>query len=432
MAPAVRGRNIREVKMKKWISFLIASFLCLFALPRMTAFAAAEGTLSVRNQDVSVTLSIPEGKTQAITALHVRLLVSADSGEIEKPSFRFAGTIPSSIKDVEITNKGGQYVVDLVLAGKKGQDIFVGSAQATIGTLSLYAGSSSSSASVKFAAEPGEGSKKPSVSYTGSEEYGVRYAVLTDAQPVTVRLSGSVRPSIPGTNPPGTNPPGTDPPGTGTPGTDLPGTDPSKPETESFDKAAVPKLTLSVKTGQRRITYKWKKAAGSDGYQIYQYDTKTKKYKRLKTIFDGKTVSYSRNMEYATDYTFKLRAFQTNADGSRTYGKFSKGMKVTTAPAKVTSLKLGKQKAKKTQKTIRITAAWKKVARADGYQIFRSTKKNGTYTRIKTLTNAKTVKYSGISQKRGRKYYYKVRAFAVGADGKRKYGNYSSVKYVKS
>ncbi len=69
---------------------------------------------------------------------------------------------------------------------------------------------------------------------------------------------------------------------------------------------------------------------------------------------------------------------------------------------------------------------------ADGYQIYKSTKKNGTYTRVKTVKNAKTAKYADTSQKQGKTCYYKVRAYVTGTDGKRVYGSFSSVKKLKA
>ena len=71
---------------------------------------------------------------------------------------------------------------------------------------------------------------------------------------------------------------------------------------------------------------------------------------------------------------------------------------------------------------------WTKVKGAQGYQICRSTSKNGTYTRIRTLENATSYKNARLSK--GKTYYYKVRAYRV-VNGKKVYGTYSAVKSVK-
>jgi fibronectin type 3 domain-containing protein len=48
---------------------------------------------------------------------------------------------------------------------------------------------------------------------------------------------------------------------------------------------------------------------------------------------------------------------------------------------------------------------------ATGYRVFRSTSKNGTYTRIKSITSASTNSYADTSVTAGKTYYYKVRAY---------------------
>ena len=87
-------------------------------------------------------------------------------------------------------------------------------------------------------------------------------------------------------------------------------------------------------------------------------------------------------------------------------------------PGKVSlKVKSGKRKA---------VLSWKKTSKAKGYVVYRSTKKNGTYKKIRTLKNAKTLKYTNTKLKKGRTYYYKVCAY--NSTGK---GPMSSPKKVK-
>ena len=62
---------------------------------------------------------------------------------------------------------------------------------------------------------------------------------------------------------------------------------------------------------------------------------------------------------------------------------------------------------KKSDKTAVIK--WKKIKGAQKYQIFRATSKSGTYTRIATVSS-KSLSYKDKNLKKGKKYYYKVRA----------------------
>lgn len=86
-------------------------------------------------------------------------------------------------------------------------------------------------------------------------------------------------------------------------------------------------------------------------------------------------------------------------------------------PAKVKSLKVSSAG----YNSLKIS--WKKAKRAKGYQIYRATKKNGKYKKIKTIKKAKTVSWTNKKLKTGKRYYYKVRAIR----GSRK-GSFSTKK----
>lgn len=77
----------------------------------------------------------------------------------------------------------------------------------------------------------------------------------------------------------------------------------------------------------------------------------------------------------------------------------------------------------------KVTLRWKKKAGVSGYQIYRKTG-SGSYTLAKTINKAKTVKWTDRSVKRGKSYYYKIRAYRV-ESGIISYSKFSSVKKVK-
>jgi fibronectin type 3 domain-containing protein len=79
----------------------------------------------------------------------------------------------------------------------------------------------------------------------------------------------------------------------------------------------------------------------------------------------------------------------------------------------------------------KVTVKWSKLNRATGYEIYRAESKNGSYKKIATVKKASTVSYTDTkSLKKGKTYYYKVRAY-VKVNGKTYYSDYSSVKSVK-
>lgn len=78
-------------------------------------------------------------------------------------------------------------------------------------------------------------------------------------------------------------------------------------------------------------------------------------------------------------------------------------IKAATSPQKVTAVK-----AKRVKSKVKLT--WKKVKGADGYEIYRATSKKGKYQKIKTLKKGTIVSYTDGKAKKGKTYYYKVRA----------------------
>lgn len=87
---------------------------------------------------------------------------------------------------------------------------------------------------------------------------------------------------------------------------------------------------------------------------------------------------------------------------------------------KVSSLKLK-------QKKRTMTASWKKLTRAKGYQICYSTSKKWKNKKLKLLTKNKAV-IKNLKKKKT--YYFRVRAYRL--EGTKKvYGAWSSVKKIK-
>lgn len=195
-------------------------------------------------------------------------------------------------------------------------------------------------------------------------------------------------------------------------------TDPS-PLTAPTLKAA------SVAYNQVRLT--WNKPAGAQGYQIYRSASKNGSYTKIKTIYNGsiKTLDDA-GLKTNTAYYYKIRSFGT-VDDKRSYSKQSE-------PVAGTPLLPGVTGFKATSNSYRsIKLSWSKVAGASGYQLFRSTSKNGTYKSFKTLTNGNTTSHvNKVGLTAGKTYYYKMRPY-INISGKKVYGKtYSVVKSAKT
>ena len=176
-----------EEKMKNWIKMVLASFF-LFALVPMAVYAAGDktGKLVVDGTDVEVSLTIPEGKTEVITSLRLQLRVTAESGTMDAPGFAFDSAMGSSVQDAAITREeSGSYLVDLILSGKRNQDIFKGSENAKLGSLSVRPTSPKYEIKVEIIGELG-GNGKPAVQYVGANGVSAATVELEGTEPAMV------------------------------------------------------------------------------------------------------------------------------------------------------------------------------------------------------------------------------------------------------
>ena len=97
----------------------------------------------------------------------------------------------------------------------------------------------------------------------------------------------------------------------------------------------------------------------------------------------------------------------------------------TPAASNVAKPKTAKNvKAKATKKGIQIK--WKKVSGANGYYIYRSTKKNKGYKKIHTVTKGKTQSYVDKKARKGKTYYYKIKTYKK-VNGRKVTSNWSKV-----
>ena len=187
-----------------------------------------------------------------------------------------------------------------------------------------------------------------------------------------------------------------------------------------------PAKVTEVDTETRSSTYltlSWKKVSGASGYRIYKYNTSSKAYEKVTTISKGSTVSYKiTGLTAATEYQFKVRAYKKTDTGTL-WGSSSSAYKDCTKPAQTKNLKAA-------TKSSAVTLTWSKVARADGYRIYRYNSKTKKYEKIATVKGNKTFSYKNTKLKKGSTMKYKVRAYKT-YNGTNYYGAYSEVVSIK-
>lgn len=87
------------------------------------------------------------------------------------------------------------------------------------------------------------------------------------------------------------------------------------------------KLSKAKRSGGSKVKLTWKKVTGASGYEIFM-KTGNGKYKKIKTIGKGKTVSFTKTkLSKKKSYSFKVRAYVT-VDGKKIYGADSNVKKV--------------------------------------------------------------------------------------------------------
>lgn len=88
-------------------------------------------------------------------------------------------------------------------------------------------------------------------------------------------------------------------------------------------KASLTTPTVTLTSGSKKATVKWKKVSGANGYEIYRATTKNGKYTNIKTIKNNSTTSYT-NSKLASKkgYYYKVRAY-INVNGKKVYSSYS-------------------------------------------------------------------------------------------------------------
>ena len=169
----------------------------------------------------------------------------------------------------------------------------------------------------------------------------------------------------------------------------------------ALDKATI---TFVVSKSKNKIQITWKKVSGASGYYVYKKNESTGSFEQVATVTGGSVLSYVDGVsKNNTKYTYKVKAY--NVSGS------------TIGEGKNSDPKSGKAIAKPVISSITslsqsaLTVKWKKVGGADGYIVKRSTSQNGTYTTVKTITNADTLSYKDTKVEAGVTYYYKIEAY---------------------
>lgn len=157
-----------------------------------------------------------------------------------------------------------------------------------------------------------------------------------------------------------------------------------------------PKLK-SIKNSTSGVTITWDKATGASKYIVMRKANGTSKWEEIKTTtslsFTDKTAKQGKI------YTYTVKAGY--GDYRSTYTASGLKMKRLARPA-LSSVKSAKNG---------ITFTWKEVTGASGYFVYRKTG-SGDWEQIAKVTGTETLYYVDKTAKKGKTYYYSVRAYS--------------------
>ncbi|MEE0264766.1 MAG: fibronectin type III domain-containing protein, partial [Acutalibacteraceae bacterium] len=172
---------------------------------------------------------------------------------------------------------------------------------------------------------------------------------------------------------------------------------------------------------ENKISIKWNKVDGADGYIVYRMDYKTNnQYKQIAAVNNTVTRISNTNLESGRAYYYRVCAYK-DVPGIRFTGDYQT-LKTATLPAAITNLRVLEQSSSQ------ITINWDKVVGANGYIIYRmDSSTNGQYKNLATVEGNANVKYTDKNLLAGRAYYYRVRPYKNVA-GKNYYGSFTLVK----
>ena len=200
---------------------------------------------------------------------------------------------------------------------------------------------------------------------------------------------------------------------------------PAKPSTPSGSQTTMiqpvkqPFNAKAVSKAYNRVQISWNRQENISGYKVYRAESAKGKYKTVATV-SASTLNWTdKKVTVGKTYYYKVCTYRK--DGSQNTGQIYTGIvsaKPVPAAAAWEKVSVGSKKA---------TVHWKKVSGASGYQLYRADSRQGKYKCIKTQ---KGTKYTNKKLKKGKTYYYKVRAYKT--VGKKKlYGAFSAIKEVK-
>lgn len=177
-------------------------------------------------------------------------------------------------------------------------------------------------------------------------------------------------------------------------------------------------ITEVLRMSATSLKVKWKKVSGAHGYRIYRSTSEDGEYTKIATVTSGSRTYYTDSKRTCGRvYYYKVQAYR-KVNGKYIYGYESEPYGRNTRPSKSDIY----SSTKYTSTTLSLK--WKKISYATGYEIYRSTSKDGEYEVIADIESGTKTSYKLEDIDSTQRYYFKIRAYRD-IDGQRVYGRYS-------
>ncbi|KAI4451878.1 hypothetical protein C823_006438 [Eubacterium plexicaudatum ASF492] len=156
----------------------------------------------------------------------------------------------------------------------------------------------------------------------------------------------------------------------------------------------------SVSTPQlKKAVLEWKKVAGAMKYELYRKTAAQESYELLAVTAD--TAYTDETVTAGESYSYQVRAIR-DENGVTVQAKFSEPAAVGLSSA---AMQFESCEAVN-YSSVKLT--WRQDPTAAGYYIYRSVKENGTYRKIKTITDRAVLNYTDSKIVPGKKFFYKI------------------------
>ena len=157
-----------------------------------------------------------------------------------------------------------------------------------------------------------------------------------------------------------------------------------------------PDVSVTNVPSTGKIKLSWPKVSGAVKYEVYRATSKDGTYTKLSTVTSTSLTNASTTA--GKTYYYKVKAIHSNSAANSAY---------SVVDSRTCDLPQPDVTVSNVASTGKIKLSWAKISGAVKYEIYRATSKDGTYTKLSTVTGTSLTNTSTTA---GKTYYYKVKA----------------------